>query len=98
MAVDDEEAAEAPLSGMVAEERPAHPGPVTILVQPGERWVPGQSEEGFELDFRVDARVDEQDVARAPACLQGFEPGAHAGRQRRARRLDQTVEILGRRV
>ena len=63
MAVDDEEAAETPLSWAMLEERPADPRPVTIFVEPGESRVPWDGEKGFEVDLRVDFRVNEQNVA-----------------------------------
>src|SRR5208283_390163 len=94
VAVDDEEATEALASWTMFEKGPAHPGPMALLVKPGQRRVPGDGEKRFEVDARVHSRVHEQDVAGAPAGAQGGEPGPHALRQRRARRGQKTVETF----
>ena len=50
MSVDDEKPAE-PLSRTMLEKGPAHPRPVAIFVELGQRNVPGDGEKGLELDL-----------------------------------------------
>ena len=70
VAVDDEEAAETPRPRPMLEERPAHPGPVAILVEARQRNVPRSGEKRLEVEARVDAGMDEEDVAGAPVRAQ----------------------------
>ena len=92
MAVDDEIAAEAVLSGGSFEEGPAHPGPVHVLVEIAKWRVPRAAQKSFEFDVRVDARMDEERAARAPVRLKPPEPEADALGQRDP---DDGQELLG---
>ena len=96
VAVHDEHAAETLGPRPMVEERPAHPGPVALFVKTRERRIPGRGEKRFEVEVRIDAGVDEQELARAPARAQASSQArTRSGSVARAA-ANSSVEIPGR--
>src|SRR5271166_6070599 len=74
----DEKAGKALGPWRALEKRPAHPGPVRVLVELGRGRVPRRGQECLKVDMRINARVDEEHPLRPPMRAQAREPVAHA--------------------